>query len=282
MPKLLLEIGCEELPASACREAAAQLPELCRAHVGVEPVELYIGPRRVGFLAADLPERSPEEWVQGPPEELRDKAAAGFAKKHGVAVKELETRDGFLGVTKPGQATREVLPAQLDRIVRGLAFSKSMRWDDSGLRFARPIRWVLAKLDGETLLGETSFGHRFTHGAVEIADAGGYAEALRAADVEPVEDARRDSIVEALDTIGGWSDPAGVLEEVVFLVEKPLVLDAQFDERFLQLPETICIGTDVARTRASLSLKPRGCIKQRDGRTAFPGRPTFDLLCPRE
>jgi glycyl-tRNA synthetase beta subunit len=33
MARLLLEIGCEELPARACREALAQLPELARAHL---------------------------------------------------------------------------------------------------------------------------------------------------------------------------------------------------------------------------------------------------------
>jgi len=239
LPKLLLEIGCEELPASACREAAAQLPELCRAHVGSEPTELFIGPRRLGFLVADLPERTADEWVQGPPENLREQAAAGFAKKHGVKVDELELRDGFLGLTRPGREAREVLPEQLDRIVRGLSFSKSMRWDDSGLRFARPVRWVLAKLDDETLLGETSLGHRFTHGAVEIASADEYADALRASDVEPVEEERRRAIVAGLDEIGGWSDPGGKLEEVVYLVEKPLVLAAEFDERFLQLPERV-------------------------------------------
>jgi len=239
LPKLLLEIGCEELPASACREAAAQLPELCRAHVGAEPAELYIGPRRLGFLVAELPEQTADQWVQGPPENLREQAAAGFAKKHGVKVDELEMRNGFLGLTRPGREAREVLPEQLDRIVRGLSFSKSMRWDDSGLRFARPVRWVLAKLDDETLLGETSFGHRFTHGAVEIASADLYADALRASDVEPVEEERRRAIVAGLDEIGGWSDPGGKLEEVVYLVEKPLVLAAEFDERFLQLPERV-------------------------------------------
>ena len=36
MPTLLLEIGCEELPASACVEAEAQLPDLVRRHVAEE------------------------------------------------------------------------------------------------------------------------------------------------------------------------------------------------------------------------------------------------------
>jgi glycyl-tRNA synthetase beta chain len=243
MPSLLLEIGAEELPAGACREAEAQLPELARAHIGTAPSELFIGPRRLAFLIDDLPERTADQWVKGPPESLRDKAAAGFAKKHGVSVEELEVRDGFLGVTVPGRDLRETLPEQIDRIVRGFSFTKSMRWDESGIRFARPVRWVLAKLDAETIVGETSFGHRFTHGAVEILTASAYADSLRAADVEPVAEQRRRLIVEGLDAIGGWSDPGGKLAEVVHLVEKPVVLESTFDERFLQLPERVIVTT---------------------------------------
>jgi glycyl-tRNA synthetase beta chain len=243
MPSLLLEIGCEELPAAACREAEAQLPGLVRAHLGAEPAQLFIGPRRLGALVDDLAERTPDEWLKGPPENLRDQAAAGFAKKHGVSADQLEVREGFLGLTVPGRELREVLPAKIDRLVRGFAFTKSMRWDDSGIRFARPVRWVLAMLDDETIVGEASFGHRFTHGAVEIASAKAYVETLRAAGVEPVAEERRRQIVGALDAIGGWSDPGGKLEEVVHLVEKPIMLESSFDERFLQLPQRVVVTT---------------------------------------
>lgn len=243
MPSLLLEIGCEELPAAACREAEAQLPELARIHLGAEPSRLYVGPRRLGFLIDDLPERTADEWVKGPPESLRDRAAAGFAKKQGVAVDELETRDGFLGVTRPGRELRDVLPEAVDGIVRGFAFAKSMRWDDSGIRFARPVRWLLAKLGDETMVGEGTFGHRFTSEAIAVARAADYEETLRAAGVEPVADERRRRIVEQLDAIGGWHDPAGKLAEVVHLVEWPHVLESSFDERFLQLPERVVVTT---------------------------------------
>ena len=243
MPSLLLEIGVEELPATACREAEAQLPELARAHIGATPSQLFVGPRRLGFLIESLPARSDDAWIKGPPEQLRERAGAGFAKKHGVTVDDLEVRDGFLGVTVPGRDLREALPEQIDRIVRGFSFTKSMRWDGSGVRFARPVRWVLARLDDEAIVGETSFGHRFTHGAVEIADAAEYVEALRSADVEPVAEERQRLIVEGLDAIGGWSDPGGKLAEVVHLVEKPIVLESRFDERFLQLPWRVVVTT---------------------------------------
>jgi glycyl-tRNA synthetase beta chain len=241
MASLLLEIGCEELPAGACREAEAQLPVLAERELGAAPDRVFVGPRRLAVRFDDLPEQTPDEWVKGPPVDLREKAAAGFAKKHGVSVDELVERDGFLGLERPGRPLRDVVPERLDAIVRGLAFSKSMRLDDSGIRFARPVRWTLAKLGSETVVGETSFGHRFSSGAVEIPAADAYEERLRTAGVEPDAEERRRLIVEGLDAIGGWSDPGGVLAEVVHLVESVHVLEGSFDERFLQLPERVVV-----------------------------------------
>jgi glycyl-tRNA synthetase beta chain len=241
MPTLLLEIGCEELPAGACREAVRQLPALAERELGLRPDEMFVGPRRLALLFEDAPERTPDEWIKGPPERLADKAAAGFAKKQGVAVEELTAREGFLGVERPGRALADVLPERLDAIVRGLSFTKSMRWDDTGIRFARPVRWTLAKLDGETVVGESSFGHRFTSGAVEIEHAQKYLETLRAADVEPDAEERRRQITTGLDGLGDWDDPAGVLEEVVYLVESVEVIEGSFEERFLELPERVVV-----------------------------------------
>jgi glycyl-tRNA synthetase beta chain len=241
MASLLLEIGCEELPATACREAAAQLPVLAARELGLAPTDVFVGPRRLAAFFEDVPERTPDEWVKGPPVALREKAAPGFAKKQGVAVEDLVEREGFLGFERPGRELRDVLPERLDAIVRDLAFSKSMRWDDSGIRFSRPIRWTLAKLDADTVVGETTFGHRFSAGAVEVLHAGEYAKRLRAAGVEPDAEARRRAIVAGLDAIGAWSDPGGVLEEVVYLVESVQVLEGSFDERFLQLPELVVV-----------------------------------------
>jgi tetrameric-type glycyl-tRNA synthetase beta subunit len=137
-----------------------------------------------------------------------------------------------------------VLPDALAQVVRGLSFPKTMRWDGRGLRFARPVRWLCAKLDGETIgfdlaglrAGGTSRGRRFVSGDVEIPTASEYGERLRDAGVEPDQAVRRDEIARALDDLGRWSDPHGVLDEVVHLVERPLVLTGEYDERFLELP----------------------------------------------
>jgi glycyl-tRNA synthetase beta chain len=240
LPTLLLEIGCEELPASACAEALRQMRE---SWVPLFGGDVYATPRRLVLLSNEAPEREPDEWVQGPPEKLRDKAAEGFARKQGVPVGELEVRDGFLGVTKAGRPLAEALPGRLNELVGSLAFSKSMVWDQSGLRFARPVRWLCAKLDETTVEGfsGSTFGHRFTHGEIEIPHAREYFELLRKVDVEVDQDKRREPILRGLRELGLETPNERVLAEVVYLVESPIVQEATFDERFLQLPEQVIV-----------------------------------------
>jgi glycyl-tRNA synthetase beta chain len=251
LPRLLFEVGCEELPAAACREAAAQLPELCRIHLGAEPARLFVGPRRLAVLVDDVTAEPPTEWVKGPPttvafdaEGTPTKAGEGFARRYGKTPDELERRDGFVGVSVAGKPLDE----RLADLVRGFQFGKSMVWVAGGMRFARPVRWLCAKLGDETVrvdagvpdTGGYTYGHRFqAPGPIELARADDYADALRAHAVEPDADERRRAIVAGLEALGDWSDPAGVLDEVVHLVEQPLVLEGRFDERFLQLPARV-------------------------------------------
>lgn len=241
MPRLLLEIGCEELPAGACYEAEAQLPELCRAHLGAAPEVVLVGPRRLAVVVDGVEREPPREWVKGPPVALRVQAAAGFAKRYGVSPEELEERDGFLGVEVAGKLLEERVAA----IVTGLSFAKSMVWRPGGFRFSRPVRWLCATLDDEALhvpagipvTGSYTYGHRFAHPEpVEIRAPEDYAATLRAAGVEPDQRERERLIREGLDALGDWSDPLGKLAEVVHLVEAPRVQEGSFDERFLQLP----------------------------------------------
>ena len=237
---LLLEIGCEELPAASVYEAEAQLPVLSERHLGAKPDQVLVGPRRLAILVS-VEEQTGEQWIKGPPVSLREKAAEGFAKRHGVSVDDLQERDGFLGVVSEGQSLSQALPGQVDGIVRGLRFGKTMRWDDSGLRFPRPMRWTCARLDADAVEGHgtTTQGHRFTHGEVDVPSADAYAETLRAAGVEPDPAERGRLIREGLDALGEWRDPLRKLREVIHLVEQPLVLDGSFDERFLSLPAAV-------------------------------------------
>lgn len=250
MATLLIEIGCEELPARACAQALGQLPKLAEDALGFAPSQVLITPRRLAALFDDVPERTEDRWIQGPPVALAEKASAGFAKRYGIGVDDLDERDGHLGFEQAGQPMAEVLPEQVDAIVRGLRFSKPMRWDDSGRQFARPVRWTLVVLGDQKIVGDTSYGHRFAAGPVQIPSAEVYVETMRSAGVEPDHEERLEAITRSLGELGDWSDPGKVLGEVVYLVESPLVIEGRFDERYLQLPGRVIETTIQHHIRA--------------------------------
>ena len=275
MPDLLLEVGCEELPSSACREIVEQAPELMGAALaaaGLEGtgVDVAVAPRRFAVRVAGLPAElaATSRTVRGPAaaaafgaDGAPTRAAEGFARGQGVAVSDLVVReDGgrefvFAELHAEGRAVADVVPDLAARLIGGLRFSKTMRWGDgTGLRFSRPVRWLVAKLDEQTVpfelhglvAGDVSQGHRFLGGPATIGDASAYHDALREVGVVASHADRRASIVAGLDSAaaeagGSWSDPAGKLEEVVFLVEWPSVITGRFEERHLRLPPRVLV-----------------------------------------
>ena len=176
--ELLLEIGCEEIPARWLPSLTGQLGKrlaarLTDARLTVNtPVASFSTPRRLVATVADLGERQTdlEETVTGPPvsaaygpDGAPTRAAVGFARKHGrdvAALTEVETSKGrYLAVhqRQRGQDAAAVLPAVLAGTLRDLTFPTQMHWDawlDDGrgeLVFGRPIRWILFLYGGRTV-----------------------------------------------------------------------------------------------------------------------------------
>ncbi len=94
--------------------------------------------------------------------------------------------------------------------------------------------------------GRSARGHRLGTDAVEVPSADAYVEALRAAGVTADHEERARAIAEAVaaaaaDAGAAWSDPRGVLDEVVQLVERPHVVRGSIDERFRALPDRVLV-----------------------------------------
>jgi glycyl-tRNA synthetase beta chain len=176
--ELLIEIGCEEIPASWLPGLTRQLGEQLDARLKQlrletdAPAETYSTPRRLTARVIKLAERQTdfEELVTGPPVSAAFRpdgeptpAAGGFAKKYGVDVSALERQQTAKGtylayrVRQRGKATVDVLPDVMTGLLRSLTFPKQMRWDayledDKGdLVFARPIRWLILLYGGRVV-----------------------------------------------------------------------------------------------------------------------------------
>ncbi len=275
MATFLLEIGTEELPADFARQALPQLEEravgdLRQARLVFGAVRATSTPRRLAISVENLAERQEDlrEERKGPPAGLAFRegtptpAAIGFARRCGIEPDQLvvrETTKGpflFAPVLELGRPTVEVLPALIPDWIWLLQGRRFMRWGDGEGRFSRPVRWLVALLDGDVVpvsleecdpplvSGRLSRGHRLLSEAVTIPEAEAYASSLAAVDVQVERATRaawiRREIDQAAEASGARVDlPLTLLEELVDLVEAPQLIEASIEPRFLALPPEV-------------------------------------------
>ena len=200
MPDLLLEIGCEEIPARMIAAGSEELRErvtalLSRERLAASEVTAFDTPRRLAVLASGVASAQEDvvEQLTGPSVSVAYKdgqptpAAHAFAKKAGVDVSHLEKVTTAKGeyiaakVTKKGRSAAEILAEMLPKEIATIYWPKNMYWRKTNERFVRPVRWLVAMLDGETIplefdrirAGNQSRGHRIlSRDAVTIQHAG--------------------------------------------------------------------------------------------------------------
>src|SRR5580693_1026393 len=179
---LLLEIGAEEIPdwmlAGALDYLGAAVGNLLKEHhLGEAKIRTDATPRRLVVRAEGLIAQQPdsEERIWGPAKTAPPAAVAGFAKKQGLEPDQLEIlSDGkaekYSYVRKTaGRSASAILAETLPQLVLKTPFPKSMYWTGKGgVRFIRPIRWIVALLDDQVIpfeiagipSGNESSGHR--------------------------------------------------------------------------------------------------------------------------
>ena len=276
--EFLLEIGTEELPASFVTQAlrslkASALELVGQARLGSGALEVHtLGtPRRLALRIRGLAPRQTDrdETVMGPPwsaafeaDGAPKKAAIGFAKKHGVAVDDLQKQTTEKGdyvsarVHEAGKATAAVLAEILPHVCQRITFPKSMRWGSGEISFGRPIHWVVSLLGSEVVdfefagvrAGRGTRGHRFlAPETFDLDEASNYEEALERAhvlvDLEVRKERMMEGLLAAAKALGGVLEPDAFLaDECVSLVEQPFTVPGSFDPSFLELPETVVIS----------------------------------------
>ncbi len=272
----LLEIGVEELPAGDLSAALAQLEQavpalLADLRLDHGAVRVMGTPRRlVAHVEGLAPrQRDEETWIKGPPanrafdaEGRPTKAAEGFARGKGVDVSALEVRaiDGgeyaVALVREAGRPTAEVLAGALPELIAGIKFAKSMRWNDSGVSFSRPLRWIVALLGSHAVpfayagvdSGAVTRGIRPLGSAeIVLGSVKSYFDALDEQGVILDVAARREAIraqaAALAQEVGGTiPDDAALLDEVTNLVERPTALRGAFDRQYLDLPREVLVG----------------------------------------
>lgn len=268
MPELLVELGCEELPAFEIGRAAEQLRDnvierLKKAGLGFGEQCVYGTPRRLIVQIMGVEDRQEDsvKEMRGPalassfdPEGKPTKALEGFCKGQGVSVSEIERRDDYVWVTKKvvGLPAVEVLKEAIPEAIRSLTFEKTMRWGTSRMRFARPIRWILASFGGKAIefeiegvcSGLLSRGHRFlAPEEFAVNDLASLLEGLRKRYVEPDATVREARIREGAINVAAGTPMLSdqLVNENAYLTEWPECMLGDFPEAYMSLPEPVLV-----------------------------------------
>ncbi|MEV7124023.1 glycine--tRNA ligase [Kitasatospora griseola] len=269
------ELGTEELPSAEVPRLAAALGDLLReelAKTSLEHGEITVdaAPRRLVAVIADVSPREADRdmEVRGPrlqaaysPDGEPTRALTGFARAQGVELSEL--RQVSVNGTEHVAATRhivgrgaaEVLGDLLPTVIGRLRSEKNMRWSAPTVSFSRPVRWLLALLGehvvpftwGGLTSGRTTRVHRTAvQPRVDIRSADVLIDQLREHGIIVGRAERRSVITEravALAAeVGGQPDLVGeqtLVEEITDLIEQPTPLLGSFEQRYLELPDTI-------------------------------------------
>ncbi len=275
--ELLFEVGCEEIPAGMLPKAEEELRTNIEKLLSAESlsegvtVETFSAPRRLTAWVRGLLAKQPdvETEVTGPPKSVAydsvgapTRAALSFAEKQGVHVSGLylvQTPKGEYLAAKQvrlGRTAAQILTAILPRAVHDLTWPRSMTWTGlEGARFIRPIRWIVAVLEGKPLklsvggipAGDTTRGHRFLGSrAIRVKSFVGYEKQLHSNGVIVRPAKRQEKIDRELAAHAKRSgldihEDAALRKLVVYLNEFPTVIQGDFDPAFLNLPDEILV-----------------------------------------
>ncbi|MED5579441.1 MAG: glycine--tRNA ligase subunit beta [Nitrospinota bacterium] len=210
------------------------------------------------------------------------KATLSFLKKNQMELSDLkkkETPKGerlFLEHSHDSSETIEVLSSSLISIISTLSSPKSMRWQKGNFYFVRPIRWILALYGGEVIplelklkehkeiasllpeFNNFTYGHRFlSNGPIEVKNFEDYIEKLNKNFVNIISAKEKsesrfqfikEEVLKAaleLGTVPALDDEGFqfLVEKVSNLVEWPKIIQCNFDEKYLEIPEEVIVNT---------------------------------------
>ena len=271
MSDFILELLSEEIPSRMQKQASEYLLREFRqqtegAGLEVGQIQSFYSTRRLTLIVTNMKSHTAEMTVEklGPRIDSPNDAINGFLRSNNIkSIDDCDILDDKKGKrykyieTVPAKTAITILPPIIEDIIRKFSWPKSMRWGNGNSRWVRPLRNIMAiiyennsvnklKINVEGLLAnDYTFGHRFLKNKkIYIKEVSDYFEALTNHLVIADQGRRRELILEQISKIEKKFDISVIkdeklLEEVSGLVEWPIALCAEFDEKFLNLPDEV-------------------------------------------
>ncbi len=260
MKDFLLEVNVEELPASYVRPALTQLKEAFIKRLKSERIahgDVSVFGTAVALLCyikdMQLKQEGLSQEIIGPPKRIAfdennnlTPQGIGFAKNQGVNTKDLKIKQTPKGEyvviikkIKP-KPVKAVLQKLIPEAVKAINFPKTMKWDDSGMRFARPIGSILALLDKENI--KIKIGNAPAKVIKGISE-GAYLKKLEKSYILD-QDKRKleiEKMIKAAQNKLGLDEyiDKNLLEETNFLAKSPVLMIGDFDKKYLRVPKDV-------------------------------------------
>ena len=235
-------------------------------------IKTYATPRRLILTIADVEEKSKDsvQEFNGPSAKAgKDadgnwtQAILGFSNKHQVKPEQLVIKDTPKGqyytYSKQikGEKVTNILAEIFPIIIQKIYFPKTMVWESSCLKFARPIRTIVAMYgdkiikfslaDGAIKSSNKTIGlHTLTTKPIIIKSADVYKETMQNNCVLVDQEERRKRIISSINEVANTISAKAILDESLVnevnqLVEYPTAVLCKFNEKYLKLPAEVLI-----------------------------------------
>lgn len=264
--EFLLELYSGEIPALCQEGAALQLQDFFKkklVELGLAEfsTSYYFSSRRIALLIENLESEVPEKAVQvrGPKLSANSSAIEAFAKSCGVAVSQLERlpyKDDvhyFCNKLFAAQKIEQILVKIASEALSNFYWPKSMKWDESGIRWIRPLLNILALYNhqvvpikfGKLEANNLTFGHFFEgKKQLAVADFKQYSSQLLSSRVLYDQNQRRALILKEAEKLANENKLTVIgderlLEELMGLAESPNLILGSIDHKFLSLPREV-------------------------------------------
>ncbi len=275
MAEFLLELLSEEIPARMQLRASEDLRRLVgeklnEAGLGFTRSEAYATPRRLALRVDGVPTQQPDREIEtkGPRVGAPENVVQAFLKARGLtSLDSCEQRQSGRGAywfyveRAPGRPAPRVLAEILPAVIAAFPWPKSMRWGHDRQAWVRPIHNIVAVFDGELVpfeidLGspehprriasrKETYGHRFLGPqSFNVSNFNTYKARLgvRQVIIDPAE--RRHTIRKHAERLARTESltvrpDEELLDEVVGLVEWPVVHMGRIDAAFMDLPPEV-------------------------------------------
>ena len=265
----LLELGTEELPPKLLLKLSNSLrdnfeQELNKLNLNFNNTKAFATPRRLAITISELQSKQQDQVIEkkGPSTQSPEMAINGFAKSCGVSVDELEKKElagkeyFFYSKEEPGQSIKDLLPSIIEKSIKDIPITRSMKWGDSDYSFVRPVHWLVVMLDKDVVnanimglkSGRESKGLRFHDLNLKFSHANEYENLMSQkaqilVDFNKRKELIRDQILSVAKTNNAEVViDESLLDEVCALVEYPRAFSGSFDKKFLDIPQEAIIS----------------------------------------